>query len=448
MTPKTVLVADNEENIRAVLSTLLEREGYRVTAVANGEEAQQVLSHQHEFDCIITDLKMPQVDGMGLLRWVKDHLPHIPVIMITAFATVDTAVEALKIGAFDYITKPFDLDEMKAVVDKACRTRSLAQRDLSLRADDLELVGQNPMMKEIWRLVDKVANSPSPVLITGESGTGKGLVALALHQHSSRRDKPFIVVNCAAIPHGLIESELFGYERGAFTGAVGAKPGRFELAHRGTLFLDEIGEISPDVQVKLLRAIQHQTFERVGGLRTLQTDVRLVTATNRDLKRDIDQGRFREDLYYRLNVIPIHLPALRDRLDDLPLLIDSFVEAVARRLGKKPLTVAPQTLALLTRYTWPGNIRELENVIERAMVLSEGPTLLPTDLPAEFRKDLPAMDDAAGLKSRLKQQGAALERDMISRALDENDGNVTRTAKKLGISRKSLQLKMKQYGLR
>jgi len=448
----TILIADNEENIRTVLRALLEQEDFDVVSVANGKEAQQILHHQ-SFSAVITDLKMPEVDGMSLLYWLREHHPSLPVIMITAFATVETAVKALKLGAFDYITKPFDLDEMKTVVEKACRTHHLANQDFFTPIDsetDLEMIGQNLAMKEIYQVIRKTANSPSPVLISGESGTGKGLVANALHQLSLRQKHPFIQVNCAAIPETLLESELFGYERGAFTGAITSKPGRFELAQNGTLFLDEIGEIDPQMQVKLLHAVQNQRFERVGGVKTIEVDVRLVTATNRDLQKEIKRGNFREDLYYRLNVLPIHLPPLRKRIDDIPLLVRFFLKEHGEKLGKPNLEIHSDTLAHLTHYAWPGNIRELENILERAIVLSDNPVIMPEDLPREIFGDAKTTDsvDQDNLKETLKHHGAALERELIRKALEETKGNVTQTARKLGISRKSLQIKMLQYGLR
>ena len=454
---KKILVADNEENIRTVLIALLEQENYQVTAVANGKEAKEVLENalksEMDFSAVITDLAMPEMDGMALLHWVQKNIPALPVIMITAFATVDTAVEALKTGAFDYITKPFDSDEMKQVTNKACKTHDLSNQELQTRIGDgseIEIIGKNKAIQEIYQTIRKVANSLSPVLITGESGTGKGLVAQAIHHLSLRKKNPFIQVNCAAIPSELLESELFGYEKGAFTGAVTSKPGRFELAHRGSLFLDEIGELKPDFQVKLLHAVQHQTFERVGGVSTVQVDVRLITATNRDLAKEIKKGSFREDLFYRLNVIPIHIPPLRKRMDDIPLLIDFFVKQISNKMEKNPPEIHPDTLALLTRYPWPGNIRELQNVLERTLVLKESKIMMPDDLPPEFSKEGEKETSLSPgkLKEALKQHGAALERDLIVRALEKTKGNVTKAAKELGISRKSLQLKMRQYNLR
>ena len=327
MSKLQILVADDETNLRRVLSAQLQRDGWEVTAVADGEAAIEAL-REHHIGVVITDLRMPKVDGMALLAHVTETYPDVPVIMITAHGTVDTAVEALKLGAFDYVTKPFDRDELKNVVEKAAKTRELSQKDVGRDPEGrgrYRIIGQSAPMREVYDLIERVADTPSTVLITGESGTGKELIARALHENSSRTEEPFIRVNCAAIPPDLIESELFGYEKGAFTGAVTSKPGRFELAHGGTLFLDEIGEIPVSMQVKLLRAIQEQEFERVGGIKTMKVDVRLIAATNRDLKADIESGAFREDLYYRLNVVHVDLPPLRDRTSAIPLLLEHFL---------------------------------------------------------------------------------------------------------------------------
>ncbi|HEV8247497.1 MAG TPA: sigma-54 dependent transcriptional regulator, partial [Polyangiaceae bacterium] len=335
---KQILVVDDEPNLRRVLSAQLERDGYDVHTAEDGEQALGVLK-EHHIDLVISDLRMPKIDGMELLRRVVASEDAIPVVIITAHGTVDNAVEALKTGAFDYITKPFDQAEVRTVVRKALRTRDLSDRDASRPAAASApegvrygIIGKSTSILELYAILDRVADTPTTVLITGESGTGKELVARALHENSSRRDKPFIKVNCAAIPRDLMESELFGYERGAFTGAVSSKPGRFELASGGTLFLDEIGSIPVEMQVKLLRALQESEFERVGGVKTIHVDVRLVAATNSDLKKEIAGGTFREDLYYRLNVVPIRLASLRERAEDIPLLVQHFITKFNARL--------------------------------------------------------------------------------------------------------------------
>ena len=460
-----LLIVDDETNIRRVLAAMLKREGFEVTTAADGEQALAVL-HRSPIDTVITDLVMPNLGGMELLKRVGAEFPDVPVIMITAHGTVDTAVEAMKAGAFDYITKPFEQEELKKVIAKAVRARDLESRNVHPPAGEGErppLVGQSAAMRAVYDVIARVADSPSTVLITGESGTGKELVAQALHRGSSRRDHPLIKVNCAAIPKDLVESELFGYEKGAFTGAVGAKPGRFELADGGTLFLDEIGEVPVEMQVKLLRALQESEFERVGGIKTLHVDVRLIAATNRDLKALIADGRFREDPFYRLNVVPIVLPPLRDRKEDIPPLAQHFVEKYDRRLGKRVERVDDDAMEVLLGYSWPGNIRELENLMERSVLFADGPVITGAQLPESLREKTPgapvpiaamgpigaiAAPSGASMKEIVRQAQAELERELITRALEETGGNVTRAAKRLQISRKSLQVKMKDLQLR
>ncbi|HVK69780.1 MAG TPA: sigma-54 dependent transcriptional regulator [Polyangium sp.] len=484
---KQILVVDDEANLRRVLSAQLGRDGYEVHTAEDGEEALAFLK-EHHIDLVITDLRMPKVDGMDLLRAAMRDDPTRPVVMLTAHGTVDNAVEALKTGAFDYITKPFDQHEVRLVVRKALRTRDLASadasRDVAVSASPREgsarfgIIGESQPIHDLYAIIERVSDTPTTVLITGESGTGKELVARALHENSSRRDRPFIKVNCAAIPKDLMESELFGYERGAFTGAVASKPGRFELASGGTLFLDEIGEIPNEMQVKLLRVLQESEFERVGGIKTIRVDVRLVAATNRDLKREIGAGSFREDLFYRLNVVSIALPALRERRTDIPPLVSYFIAKFNARLRKNIEGVEPDALERLASYGWPGNIRELENVIERAVLFADGARIRLEDLSEEVRSNTgpssaasasasasaegtrapsPSSPDpqqgesasiADGLKEQVKAAMSRLERDLIVRALKQTQGNVTHAARLLKISRKGLQLKMKELGLR
>jgi nitrogen regulation protein NR(I) len=459
-----VLIVDDELNIRRVLAAMLKREGYDVTTAADGAQALAAL-HRTPVHVVVTDLVMPGVGGLDLLTRVSAQYPDIPVIVITAHGTVETAVQALKAGAFDYITKPFEQAELAKVIAKASRAHEIERQNVHGPAEGEKppLVGSSPAMRHIFEIIGKVADSPSTVLITGESGTGKELVARQLHVESSRRDKPLIKVNCAAIPKDLVESELFGYERGAFTGAVGSKPGRFELADGGTLFLDEIGEIPVEMQVKLLRALQESEFERVGGIKTISVDVRLIAATNRNLEELIRDGRFREDLYYRLAVVPIALPALRERREDIPLLVRHFVEKYNARLGKRVERVEDDALQLLLSYSWPGNIRELENLMERSVLFADEPVIRAAALPDALRERsgaavVPvaaigslgniAAPSGASMKDIVRQAQAELEKELISRALDETGGNVTRAAKRLQISRKSLQVKMKELGLR
>jgi nitrogen regulation protein NR(I) len=463
---KQILVVDDEPNLRRVLTAQLERDGCDVHTAEDGEQALSIL-REHHVDLVITDLRMPKLDGMELLRRVVAMDDELPVVMLTAHGTVDNAVEALKTGAFDYITKPFDQAEVRTIVRKALKTRDLSSVEASRTAHAEDggarygIIGQSAGILELYAVLDRVADTPTTVLITGESGTGKELVARALHENSSRKDKPFIKVNCAAIPKDLMESELFGYERGAFTGAVGSKPGRFELASGGTLFLDEIGSIPVEMQVKLLRALQESEFERVGGIKTIRVDVRLVAATNSDLKKEIALGTFREDLYYRLNVVPIRLPALRERAQDISLLTRHFIEKFNARLKKSVTGIDPSALSLLSAYPWPGNIRELENVIERAVLFCDKNEIGISDIPNEIRgaeasgantpappSAAPALSAADGLKEQVKAAMSRLERELIVRALEQTNGNVTHAARLLKISRKGLQLKMKELNLR
>ena len=463
---KQILVVDDEPNLRKVLSAQLERDGYDVHTAEDGQEGLELLAENH-IDLVITDLRMPRVDGMEFLRRALKLDDSLPVVMLTAHGTVDNAVEALKTGAFDYITKPFDQNEVRAVVRKALKTRDLSATEATRPIESpptgvrYGIIGNSPPIRELYAVLERVADTPTTVLICGESGTGKELVARALHENSSRRDKPFIKVNCAAIPRDLMESELFGYERGAFTGAVTSKPGRFELANGGTLFLDEVGSIPLEMQVKLLRALQESEFERVGGVRTIHVDVRMVAATNSDLKREMAAGTFREDLYYRLNVVPIYLPALRERASDVQLLAAHFIEKFNLRLNKQISGIEPGAVELLRNHLWPGNIRELENVVERAVLFCDGGQLRPTDLPAEVRaqgpgpraamSSRPSLDvppEASGLKQQVKAAMSRLESELIVQALKQTGGNVTHTARLLKISRKGLQLKMKELGLR
>jgi len=504
-TSKRVLVADDESNMRRVLEAILRREGYDVVTAANGLDA--VSEMNRDIRTVITDLKMPGLDGMGLLRRLQQDYPEVPVVMITAHGSVESAVEAVKLGAFDYLEKPFEQEQIRQIVAKAMKTHELARRDARPETPTVRgrfhLIGEASAIRQIFAVVEKVADTPSTVLITGESGTGKELVARALHENSSRHKGPFIKINCAAIPRTLMESELFGYEKGAFTGAVGAKPGRFELAHGGTLFLDEIGEIPTEMQVKLLRVLQESEFERVGGIKTIKVDVRLVTATNRDLTREIAEETFREDLFYRLNVVPIHIPPLRDRREDIPLLVEHFISKFNERLKKQITRISDEAVARLTAYNWPGNIRELENMMERTMLFCEGPEIHARDLPPEMvpvpsdvtpsalvaaasgglaaaaaaarpgqapeadeddsgvglaastgpttLTSMPAVASSAAagsLKEAVRAETERVERELIVRALEETSGNVTQAARKLKISRKSLQTKMKEFGLR
>lgn len=453
---KKILIVDDELNMLLVLEALLSREGYEVITAADGLEALDFI-HGDDIAVIVTDLKMPRLDGLGLLSRVVKEYPSIPVIMITAHGTIETAVEALKKGAFDYITKPFEQEELKNIIRKAFKTHSLGEDELipgSEEIDHYDIIGKSDAMMRIYDIIKKVAPTTTTILITGETGTGKELIANAIHRNSPRKDDPFIKINCAAIAENLLESELFGYEKGAFTGAVNRKPGRFELAHKGTLFLDEVGELPKDMQVKLLRVIQDQEFERVGGLRTIKVDVRLITATNRDLLQEVKAQRFREDLYYRLNVLPIHLPPLRDRKDDIPILIDYFLEKFNRKLNRNVKGISHEVSQAFMKFDWSGNIRELENLIERLVLLARGELLEMTDLPPEVlsadQKSLAVDTEKIGrsFKEIIKSRTEEIEKQMIVKILEECGGNVSKAAKELGLSRKGLQLKMIKYDLR
>jgi nitrogen regulation protein NR(I) len=472
-----ILVVDDEKNITFVIQAMLEKAGHSTLVYNDSNEAIAAIDEAADagdLDCVVTDLYMPGPGGMEILAHVQKNFPQLPVVIITAFGTVEAAVSALKKGAFDFITKPFDQTELLNVVSKAVQTFHQRQKEpISIHSESgaaehasdapaaaiSSIIGNSPQMQEIFKVISKIANSPSTVMVWGESGTGKELVAYEIHRNSSRATKPFIKINCAAIPATLIESELFGYERGAFTGAVASKPGRFELAHEGTLFLDEVAEMPLEMQVKLLRVLQEQEFERVGGVNTIKVDVRIITATNKDLEAEVKAGRFREDLYYRLNVVPIYLPALRDRREDIDLLVRYFLRQFNERLKKGITSVTPEAMAALRAYSWPGNIRQLENVLERMVLMSESSVLSSQDLPEEIAAAAGvaaiqisgASPDASGpmsFKELVKRQTQTVERDLIEKALEETHGNVTRAAEKLGLSRKGLQLKMKELGLK
>jgi DNA-binding NtrC family response regulator len=459
-----ILIVDDEPNMLKVLGALLKREGYHILEATSGEEALMLLD-EHHVDTCVTDMKMPGMDGMQVLEAAQGRHPELPVIMITAHGTIDTAVEALKKGAFDYVTKPFEWSELRGVIAKAVQTVRLDRREVGSTSlmrpsngrtagtGDISLIGTSEPMQQVFDVLDKVADTPSTILITGESGTGKDLIAKEVHRRSRYHDKPFIKVNCAAIPHELLESELFGYEKGAFTGAVTAKPGRFELAHGGTLFLDEVGEIPLDMQVKLLRAVQDREFERVGGLETYKVETRLITATNIDIKKAVSDGGFREDLYYRLNIVHLHLPPLRERQSDIPPLCEHFLGRFVEKLDRDVKGFDEQAMDRLMAYAWPGNIRQLENIIERAVLFDTDSVIGTDDLAEELleAESVPSPGPAAdgvGLKEAVKAETSRIERQLIVRALEQTKGNVTQAARHLKISRKSMQIKMKELGLR
>ncbi len=386
---ETILIVDDEKNYLLVLETLLVDAGYEVVTVDSASKALELIS-SHELDLVITDMRMPGLDGMEFLAQLTSREPELPVIMMTAYATVEKAVEAMKRGAFDYITKPFKNEELILTIRKAIEMHKLKQENRLLSQELQErfkfgnIVGKSKVMRQVFEIIEKVAQTRASVMITGESGTGKELIAKAIHFNSPRRDKKFVSVNCSALPETLLESELFGHERGAFTGAITQRKGRFELAHDGTLFLDEVSDMSSAVQAKLLRVLQEMKFERVGGTTTLEVDARLVTASNRDLRQEVEAGRFREDLYYRLKVVHIKVPPLRERRIDIPLLVNHFLEKAAKANGMPVKGVSKDALKYLYEYEWTGNVRELENVIERAVIFCDGDEVRPQDLPEEF----------------------------------------------------------------
>jgi len=448
--PCRILVVDDEVNLRAVLRGLLEREGYSVDEAGDGRAGLQQ-ARARPYAAVITDLRMPEMDGAQLLAALRSEQPEVPVVVLTAHASVATAVDAMRRGAFDFLCKPFDKDELAQVLERAVTSRLLRRREVHDSRPALSaLVGSSAAMQRVRERIEKVAPAPSNVLILGETGTGKELVARALHELSGRVRAPFVATNCAAIPETMVEAELFGHERGAFTGAVAARPGRFELADGGTLFLDEIGDMDLKVQPKLLRALEQREIERVGGGASRKVDVRLVAATHSDLREKVERGAFRRDLYFRVAVLDVELPPLRERIDDLPELVDHFRRKHATRLGKRVAPAGPELLARLRLHSYPGNVRELENLVESLVVLSDG-AMSAVDLPPPLRGAAPAAgapaQGAGPLKDVVRDAVAALERDLITRALHDQDHNVTRTAAALGLSRKGLQLKLKDLGI-
>ncbi|HTM30302.1 MAG TPA: sigma-54 dependent transcriptional regulator [Vicinamibacterales bacterium] len=453
----SVLVIDDEEIMREILQTLLEREGYAVRVAAAGQEGLD-LARALPFDAVIVDVMMPGLDGLQVLEEIKKHDDGLPVLMITAYASMDTAIKAMKAGAFDYITKPFKNDEVLVVLQNAIEHRRLRDENAHLKSDAARrhhkfsgIIGSSPKMTQVFELIVQAAPSRSTILITGESGTGKELVARAIHVNSSRSDKSFVTVNSGNLPPDLLESTLFGHVKGAFTGAVYPKKGLFDLADKGSIFFDEIGNIPMETQAKLLRVMQEREFMRLGGMETIKVDVRIIAATNVDLKREMEDGRFREDLYYRLHVISIELPALRDRRDDIPLLVQHFLEKYAEENGRPPLELAPEALDLLMEYDWPGNVRELENVIERAVVLSSGTHIGADRIPEQVRKSprfqLPhIVMPAEGVS--LKEVTAAYERQWIESALEAAGGVQKRAAELLRIKPTTLNEMIKRYDIR
>jgi DNA-binding NtrC family response regulator len=466
----SILVVEDEANLRTVLASHLAKLGHSVETARDGGQALEFLG-ERSFDLVLTDLRMPVLDGLGLMDRSRAVAPDTLFIVITAHATIENAIGALRRGAHDYVTKPFDLDQITAAVSKAAGHVKGLRAEVSRAPEEAaqsffqKIVGQTEAMQKVQRTAQQAATSDSTVLVHGESGTGKELLARMIHDLSPRRGGPYVVVNCAALPENLIEAELFGFERGAFTGAVERKPGRFELAHGGTIFLDEVGEIPGHLQAKLLRVLQTREFERIGGIQSVVADARVVAATHRDLLQEVREGRFRHDLYYRLNVVPIGIPPLRERVDDIPSLAECLLARLRARTRRSVSRLSPESLHLMKKYPWPGNVRELENVLERAMVLSAGDVITPGDLPPELveaagagqapisaaapaKASPPAGSTSQpGLKRTVRESRAQMEKELILEALKKTRWNRTRAAELLGISRRSLHTKIVAYHL-
>jgi two-component system response regulator AtoC len=447
-----MLVVDDDARMRELVTKVLAREGYSVRPLARGQDVMQALE-EGPAELVISDIRMPEMDGLTLLQEVKRVAPETSVLLMTAFGSIDTAVQAIKAGAYDYLTKPFKMDELIVVVRRAMEERRLRaevqalREEVSTKYNFTNILGKSKPMQDLFALIRKVAGSRTTVLVQGRSGTGKELVAKAIHYNSPRRDHPLVTINCSAIPRDLLESELFGHVKGAFTGAIAHKRGLFEESDGGSLFLDEIGELNPELQVKLLRVIQEHEIRRVGDTRTISVDVRLIAATNRDLVQAVKEGLFREDLYYRLNVIPITLPDLKDRADDIPLLATHFLTKYGQEADPPIDGISKEALRLLLEYDWPGNVRELENVIERAVILGRGPQILPEDLPAHLHTHPTRVPYQSKAASAHRPTLEDLERDYIATVLLETRWHQLRAAHILGIDRRTLYRKIRTYGL-
>lgn len=448
-----VLVVDDEESVRQMLKDVLEADGHKVILAQDGRSALSKIDTADP-DAVLLDIRMPEIDGMAVLDIVRGKGNNVPIILMTAFGTTDMAIQAMQMGAYDYVIKPFNIDELLLTVKKAVAMQDLVAEVTALREElahtqnESMLIGRSPRMQSLYKDIGRVADRNVTVLILGESGTGKELVSWAIHRNSSRRDRPFVKINCATIPENLLESELFGHEKGSFTSADRRKQGKFELANRGTILLDEIGEISMSTQVKLLRVLQEKEFERVGGTETLKVDVRILAATNKDLARLVKEGGFREDLFFRLNVVSIWVPPLRERREDIPFLANHFVQKFRGEFNKQITGFSQEAMDLLCRYDWPGNVRELKNACQRAVVMSTGQVILPDDIPFSVQarnQGVETPEYSPGMT--LKEIVSDVERQVILKVLQENNWNRSTTAEALGINRRSLYAKMKEYGL-
>ncbi|MBI4699241.1 MAG: sigma-54-dependent Fis family transcriptional regulator [Nitrospirae bacterium] len=454
-----ILIIDDEQSVRDLLTDFLQTKGFEVQSVADGRSGINLLT-EDKFDIFLLDIMMPDMTGLDVLKELSALKINLPSIVITAFGTVQTAVDAMKLGAFDYITKPFILDDILIAINRAINVSKLQNENIKLKKELKKeygfnkIIGTSPQIQDVIKFIEKIADTDSTVLITGESGTGKELVAKTLHYYSSRAQKSFVPLNCASIPKDILESELFGHEKGAFTGAINTRIGRFELANFGTLFLDEIGDMPPALQAKLLRVLQEKEFERVGGVRTIKVDVRIIAATNKDLEKAVKDGEFREDLYYRLNVIPIHLPPLREIKEDIPLLVGHFVNEIAKKKKKELPKLSGEVLDCLSEYGWPGNVRELENLLERLIVLKEGDVITAEDLPERLRISRPLSHPASTRNFSLPLGGVDLnlvldemEKNMILQAMEISDGVKSKAASLLGLNRTTLIEKMKKKAI-
>ncbi|MDP2682119.1 MAG: sigma-54 dependent transcriptional regulator [Deltaproteobacteria bacterium] len=473
MSKEKILIVDDEKGIRDFLEIMLKKEGYRVSSAPGGEEAMRLFNNS-SYDLVISDVRMKGMGGVEVLKSIKEINPETVVLMITAYASVDTAIDAMKAGAYDYITKPFKIDEVKHIIRNALDKKRLEtenillKRELKTKHAFGNIIGTSPKMLEIYEIIKRVADTKTNILLTGESGTGKELVARAIHYEGIRKDKPFVPINCGAIPENLLESELFGYQKGAFTGAAANKSGLFEVANEGTIFLDELTELPIQLQVKLLRVIQERNFRRVGGIEDISVDVRIIAASNKDIEREVKEGRFREDLFYRLNVIPIHMPPLRERKEDIRLLAEHFFEKHKQELGKDIKGISREAMDYLESYSYQGNIRELENIIERAIALESTPLIMPESLPEYLKREAKyqkvkvsekelsasALDESLQPKIEIPQEGFNLEKNVedyekaiIIDALKKAGGVKKKAAELLGMSFRSMRYKLDKYGI-